>query len=71
MLELRTARRPFGIVKHDVERIVGEATLALDAHIGSDSFGLAEQHHRVIDHVRPDVEKNSGAGSSFFATHSA
>src|SRR5579862_9652187 len=54
-------------MKHDVERIVGKSSLALDANVGSDRFRQAEKYDRVIDHMRPDVEKNSGAGRGFFA----
>ncbi len=56
-----------GIMKHDVERIVRQSALPLDTNVRGDSFGLTKEHHRVIDDMRPDIEKNSRAGRRFFA----
>src|SRR5208283_5975895 len=40
-----------GIIKADVERIVGEESLALDADVGSNPFRRAEEYHRMVHQV--------------------
>jgi hypothetical protein len=59
--------RATGVVEDNVEGIVHEGAFALDANVGGEGGGHAEEGEREIEDVRRNVEENPGARAGALA----
>lgn len=55
------------VVKSDVERVVGDGVIALDANVSRNGLREAEEKKSVIDQVRSEVEEDAAAWAGAFA----
>src|SRR5258708_26693657 len=55
------------IMQGEIEGVIGDRILALDADVAADRFGKAEKQQRMIDQVWREVEENASAGANALA----
>src|SRR5258706_16143344 len=51
----------------EIEGVIGDRMLALDADVAVDRFGQAAKQQRMIDQVWREVEENASAGANALA----